>query len=233
MINIYCDESCHLENDKKNVMGIAGISCPNTIKEGVYRDIKKIKHDFNIREDIEIKWNKVSSSKIDYYKALIEYFFTNEFLNFRGVILPDKKILDHKKHNQTHDDFYYKMYYYVISYFLNFSDDINVYIDIKDTCSNHKVNKLKSILDHKAREKDKNINRIQQIRSHENSILQIADLILGAVTYENRQLQTSDAKLELCRLIKNYSNSNLTSTSYLRNDKFNLLVLDKLQGVTP
>lgn len=41
MINIYCDESCHLEHDKQKVMAIGGIACPNYAKFNVYKDIKK------------------------------------------------------------------------------------------------------------------------------------------------------------------------------------------------
>lgn len=27
-INVYCDESCHLEQDESNAMGIGAVSCP-------------------------------------------------------------------------------------------------------------------------------------------------------------------------------------------------------------
>ena len=229
MLNIYCDESCHLENDNNKVMGIAGISCPDYAKELIYNDIKSIKQDFNINIRREIKWNKVSEGKIDYYKELVNYFFDNELLRFRGVILPNKQNLNHNKYNQTHDIFYYKMYYYVISYFLLESDNINVYIDIKDTCSQKKVDKLKEVLDNKSKYQDNSIKKIQQIRSHENSILQLTDLILGAITYKNRNLNTSPEKMEICNLIEKKSGSNLKETSYLRNNKFNLLIFDRFR----
>ena len=40
--------------------------------------------------------------------SLINYFFDDDDLHFRAIIIPDKSILDHDKYNQTHDDFYYK-----------------------------------------------------------------------------------------------------------------------------
>lgn len=43
MINIYCDESCHLEHDKQKVMAIGGIASPNYAKFNVYKDIKKLR----------------------------------------------------------------------------------------------------------------------------------------------------------------------------------------------
>lgn len=224
MLNIYCDESCHLENDHQKVMAIAGIACPDYAKRSIYRDIKLIKQKYNISTHREIKWNKVSQGELDYYKALIKYFFENELLRFRAVILPNKEILRHDDYNQTHDDFYYKMYYFVISYF--FSDDnIDVFIDMKDTNGSKKITKLQNILNSQGAK----VNKIQKIRSHENSILQLTDLILGAITYINRGLNTSEAKQQLCNFTKNYSNLELTRTSPLSHKKINLLVLNQLK----
>lgn len=144
MLNLYCDESCHLENDNEKVMLIGGISCPDYARNIVYKEIKEIKKKYGISSRAEIKWRKVSQSKLEYYKELVNYFFDNENLNFR-VVMIDKDKLNHQKYNQTHDDFYYKQYFYLVRKFL-FEDDVNVFIDIKDTNSIFKVNKLKEIL---------------------------------------------------------------------------------------
>lgn len=48
MINIYCDESCHLEHDKQKVMAIGGIACPNYAKFNVYKDIKKLRKNIQL-----------------------------------------------------------------------------------------------------------------------------------------------------------------------------------------
>lgn len=224
MLNIYCDESCHLENDNEKVMAIGGIVCSNYAKKSIYEDIKKIKIRNNIPINREIKWNKVSKGELNYYKDLINYFFSNELLRFRAVLLPDKSKLRHNDYCQTHDDFYYKMYFYVISYFFADDNNIEVYIDIKDTNSSRKIKKLQRVLN-RSTEK---VTKIQKIRSHENSILQLTDLILGAVTYINRNLTGSEAKLELSNLIQSKSEQTLKATSYFSHKKINLLVLDKL-----
>lgn len=228
MINIYCDESCHLEHDQQKVMAIGGIACSNYAKFNVYEDIKKIKEKHSIMSNQEIKWNKVSKGEQTYYEDLINYFFDNELLRFRGVLLPNKSVLRHNEFSQSHDDFYYKMYYYTISYFLNQEDDIEVYIDIKDTNSMKKIKKLEEVLHNKARNRSKEVTKIQQIRSHENSILQLTDLLLGAITYINRDIHTSSAKLQLCSLIKARASQSLTKTSSLSEGKLNLLILDRL-----
>ena len=223
MLNLYCDESCHLENDGESVMLIGGISCPDYVRNIVYKEIKEIKRKHGISSRSEIKWRKVSNSKITFYEDLVNYFFDNEHLNFRVVII-DKNKLNHKKYNQTHDDFYYKQYFYLVRKFL-FEDDVNVFIDIKDTNSILKVNKLKNILEN-WKQSPKRIKNIQQIRSHENSIMQLADLLIGAVAYKNRSFESSLARIRLSNLISNRAKHELTTNTKYNAIKFNIFKME-------
>ena len=227
MLNLYCDESCHLENDGEMVMLIGGISCPDYARGIVYNEIKEIKKNHGISPRSEIKWRKVSNSKINFYEELINYFFDNEYLNFRVVII-DKEKLNHKKYGQTHDEFYYKQYYYLVRKFL-FEDDVNVFIDIKDTNSILKVNKLKSILE-KNTQTNKHIKNIQQIRSHENSIMQLADLLIGAIAYKNREIRSSTARTRLCNLISDRAKHDLKSNTRYNAIKFNIFKMELSNG---
>ncbi|WP_299321707.1 DUF3800 domain-containing protein [uncultured Gemella sp.] len=223
MINIYCDESCHLENDKQKAMVIGGISCPNSYRHIVYKDIQNIKLKHHLPY-IEIKWTKVSESKIEFYKELIKYFFNNELLSFRAVVIPDKKQLNHSKYSQTHDEFYYKTYYYLLRKLMNNNDKLNVYLDIKDTRSNQKIKKLKEILNNYTH--NTNLKNIQHVRSHENVILQLTDLLIGATSYKNRKLQTSKTKLEIIDFIETLSNQKLNKTSIYSENKFDVFIMN-------
>lgn len=51
--NIYCDESCHLEeNDsKQKFMVLGGIACPNSIKEEVFKRIKTMRRTEKFRKE--------------------------------------------------------------------------------------------------------------------------------------------------------------------------------------
>ncbi|WP_239728018.1 MULTISPECIES: DUF3800 domain-containing protein [unclassified Mammaliicoccus] len=232
MINMYCDESCHLENDKINTMILGALTVPEFAKESVYEHIKLLKKDMNISKHREIKWTKVSMGEIDYYKRLIDFFFDNELLTFRAVVLPDKSLLNHDAFERTHDDFYYIMYYYLIRKYMNTKESISVYIDIKDTQSSEKVRKLHQILGYYGRKNNsKEIKKIQHIRSHENSILQLADLLIGAVGYKNRGLKTSKGKLELVNYIERKFQTSLSRTSQFSEEKLNIFILDSIKEV--
>ena len=106
--NIYCDESCHLEHDRQKAMVLGGIWCPYDNRKKISRELRALKRKYRLSPKFEIKWNKVSPSRIDFYLALVDFFFDNPDLHFRAFIIPDKSELQHEAFCQTHDEFYYK-----------------------------------------------------------------------------------------------------------------------------
>ena len=68
------------------------------------------------------------------------------------------------------------------------------------------------------------IKKVQQVHSHEVEILQLTDLLIGAISYINRGLNTSKAKNELITLIKQRSKYSLVKSTLLRERKFNIFI---------
>ena len=95
-INIYCDESCHLEHDNSSTMVLGAIYCPKSKIKSINKRIVEIKENHGVKSNSEIKWGKVSPSKYNLYRDIIDYFFDDDDLNFRCVII-DKTKLNHKK----------------------------------------------------------------------------------------------------------------------------------------
>lgn len=185
--NIYCDESCHLENDGQRYMILGGMICEKNNRKIVKNDINEIKRKNGLKETAEIKWNKVSPSKLYYFKELVDYFFETDMLRFRAMII-DKTQINHEKFNQTHDDWYYKMYYELLKYLAEPKDNNYIYLDIKDTKSARKVEGVKNYLNLKMKEFEyEPVKHIQSINSQESCILQLADLFIGAIGYRNRE----------------------------------------------
>lgn len=231
--NIYCDESCHLENDGEKYMVLGGIICAKNDRNIIKNNIIDIKRKNNIKDMAEIKWNKVSKSKIIYYKQLIDYFFNSDLLRFRAMII-NKSQLNHEKFNQTHDDWYYKMYYELLKNLIEPKDYNYIYLDIKDTKSTKKVENVKKYLNIKMAEYEyKPIKHIQSINSQESSIMQLTDLLIGAIGYRNREMykkeNSSIAKKELMEYISEKSGYSLLKSTLLSEKKFNLfhIILDR------
>jgi hypothetical protein len=222
--NIYCDESCHLLNDHNDIMAFGAVFLSKNKLKEMSKKISHCKKQFNCLG--ETKWTKVSQKNIKFYESLISIFFSDDSIGFRSLIVKDKFKLDHNQYNHgSHDSFYYKMYYYLIRNIVdnNHSTPIHVYLDIKDTKSSWKVRFLREVLANKFHDfKYEKIRKIQQIQSHESDILQLCDLMLGAVTYRNRNLATNDAKLKIIKIIEDKIGQSLLVSTPPWETKFNL-----------
>ena len=108
-------------------------------------------------------------------------------------------------------------------------------VDIKDSCSSDKVRTLKDFLLNEIKDfNGERLHNFQTIRLNESELLQLADLLIGAVGYENRVKEIKDRdenfipnadKLFLVSLLKAKMHivSFENSTPYSA-DKFNILV---------
>lgn len=223
--NIYCDESCHLEHDRQSAMVLGAVWCPESQRASVARAIRELKVQHGLASSFEIKWTKVSPAKLDFYLTLIDLFFSDPRLHFRGIVIPDKSKLDHSMFNQSHDDFYYKMYFQLLKVIFESDNRYRIYLDIKDTRSQQKVTKLHDYLANAQYDFNKEmVEWIQQVHSHEIEQLQLADVLIGALGYLHRGLQTSPAKQALIERIKAKSGFSLRRSTLPSEKKFNVFV---------
>lgn len=222
--NIYCDESCHLENDKQNIMVLGGIWCPLEKARIINKRIKEIKRKHKLSVNLEAKWTKISPSKLDFYLDIIDYFFDDDDLHFRCLVAP-KEGLNHEKFRHSHDDWYYKMYFGMLKVILNPNDKYRIYLDIKDTKSAKKIDNLHLILCNNIHDFDRNIiDRVQTVRSHEIETMQITDILVGAMCYLHRGINSSGAKQKIIQRIRERSGYSLERSTLYQEDKFNIFI---------
>ena len=221
--NIYCDESCHLEHDHQGIMVLGAVWCPLEKTKEIALAIRKIKVRHGLRPDFEIKWTKVSSSQLQFYLDLVDFFFDEENLHFRALIVPDKTKLDHQAFGQSHDDWYFKMYFDMLKVIFHPEARYRIYLDIKDSRSAPKIARLRDVLCDNLYDFCREIiERIQTVRSHEVEQLALADLLIGAIAYANRGLSGSPAKTKMVERMRQRSHYHLTRTTLLHEDKINL-----------
>ncbi|MBL8637843.1 MAG: DUF3800 domain-containing protein [Alphaproteobacteria bacterium] len=229
LINVYCDETCHLQNRGDHVMVLGAVYCEADETKVIAERIRAIKKKNKLPRHFETKWTKISPSKQAYYTDLVDYFFNESPLRFRAVLIPDKDRLDHGKHEQSHDEWYYKMYYVTLKWIVRTSNRYHFYIDIKDTKGADRVRKLHDVLaNHFYDFNHECIGKVQQIKSHESELMQLADLLIGAVGYANRFEGKPSVKAAIADRIKSHlppDQSLSASTSY-RATKFNLFRWD-------
>ena len=223
-IIVYCDESCHLESDNSNFMVIGAVYLKKPYVSEIVKNIKRIKRKYGYTAQYELKWTRIRSNNVDLAIELIDYFFDNNHLRFRGYIV-DKTGLDHERYLQTHDQWYYKIFYRMLEIIIDQGYETCIYLDKKDTKSNLSEKSLKQILNNHAYPFGfAGISRIQSIQSHESQILQITDLIIGAIRYENENYTTSLNKLKIINHLKNRSGLSLKRNTSRYALKFNIFL---------
>jgi len=190
---LFCDESCHLEHDNSDVMVLGTICCPEECVEVINRQIKTLRYRHSYKT--ELKWTKLHTKQIGFYKALIDLFLETEALRFKATVVLNKKALNHEQFNQgSHNNFYYKMFYYTLRDFLVSGNHYKIYLDYMDTQGRDKARKLMDVLD------NANYGQVDItayiIRSHESQLIQLCDLLIGALSYSNRADIAHESKVK-------------------------------------
>lgn len=219
--NIFCDESCHLEHDGFKSMVLGCLMVDHAETKRISEAIKAIKSRHGVYPMNEIKSTKVSYNKIDMYLELIGLFIKEHCLKFRCVIIPDKSILDHSFFSQTQNEFYYKMFFLALKELISCDNVYNIYFDLMDKYENDRLKILKAYLCKHMQIKE-NCIKYQLIRSYESQLMQMTDILIGAVSYKTRNGLNDTAKAKLIRELETKLNMDISLTTN-HNDKFNVL----------
>ncbi len=224
IFNVYCDESCHLEHDHQRAMVLGAVWSPLGKSREIAVRLREIKRKQGLAPGFEVKWTKVSPAKVGLYLDLVDYFFDDDDLHFRALIVPDKTKLRHDAMpGQDHDTWYYKMYFDMLKVIFRPDARYRVYLDIKDTRGAEKTAKLHEVLCNDMYDFSRDvIERLQLVHSHEIEQLQLADLLIGAVSYLNRDLHGNQAKETLVARVQERSGYSLLKTTLYREEKVNL-----------
>lgn len=220
--NIYCDESCHLEHDESDVMAIGAIWCEKQYIKAINDEIRKLKIKHNLSSWFEIKWVKVSPAKIEFYLDVLNYFMKNKNLHYRGIIAKGKKHLDHRMYNNNeYDLWYYKMYFLMLDWIIKPLEQYNIFMDIKDTNGGKRVRKLQEVLSNNKYDfNGECVRNVVQVNSRESELLQVGDLISGAMTHYIRFGENDSAKGCIIKELK--KEYDIDTSSCYSADKFNL-----------
>lgn len=229
LFNVYCDESCHLENDRQPIMALGAIWCPQKEVRRLGAELRDMKSRHQARG--ELKWSKVSSSRLPFYLELVDWFLAESPLHFRGLVVLNKQNLNHSAFNQgDHDLFYYKMQFSLLNRILSPDSRYAIYLDIKDTRSRLKLKKLRQVLCNNVYDFTSDmIGHLQNVHSHEVELIQVADFLTGALAYRHRQLDGNPAKLAVLEHIEASWGRSLLHSTPLKEQKLNVFLFSPKQ----
>jgi hypothetical protein len=114
------------------------------------------------------------------------------------------------------------MYFELLSKIFDPQQSYYIYIDMKDTRGGIKVKKLHEVLCNDMYDFERKIiKHVQEVRSEEVPVLQLADLLMGALQFNRRDLH-SDAKNRLVERIKERSGFDFSKSTLVKEPKFNI-----------
>ncbi len=192
--NLYCDEA---STTGARYMLIGGLWVPWEGEPGVRLVLSEVRARHNLLA--EMKWTKVSQTMLPAYKDFVDVFFDNASLSFKCIVV-DTHILDYRTfHGGDRELGFYKFYFQLVS--RNLAPD-NLYWLFTDERKNRKpyrlaVLKLTVNRWWKRQADVEPLRNVEPRRSHDEDLIQLADILLGAVAYAWNQRQGSPAKLSL------------------------------------
>jgi len=226
-IEIYCDESnqqllAKSETGRIRYFLIGGLWLPSSKRQSFKEGIAHIRDEFNCRG--EIKWNAVCPSKLSFYLRLIDFFFAQGLdLRFRCIVVNSQKVDLERYHDADQELGFYKFCYQFLK---NWIEDFNTYSIFFDAKTNRKRGRLQN-LEMFLRQSNRlaKITGIQALPSKEVAMIQLADLILGAVSAKFNDSVTSQAKIEVINRIESHLHCQIVPTNRgVR--KFNVFKID-------
>lgn len=211
---IFCDES---RQSQHRYMILGGIIINSKYLATFNDTMKNFRVQYNMNS--ELKWTKVSRSKLEEYKKFIDHFFAlndTDYLHFHCLIL-DTHQINHKKYNNGNADLgFYKFYYQLLlhSFGRNYcaissgkAESLVVCLDEKS--SKYSLSELKRVLNNGINKKHgistNPFKSVEPLDSKRSDVMQIADIIMGAIGYQKNGFHllsnSSEAKKELANYI--------------------------------
>lgn len=208
---IFSDES---RQSKDRFMVLAGVIINQNRIDEFNQTMKKYRKETNMNS--ELKWSKVSNNKLSNYKIFVDYFFAlcnTDIIHFRSIIFDNHKA-NHRKYNGGSKEVgFYKFHYQLFMLFArgyyNEKNDSSFIIHPDYRHTKYKLEDLRNILNSGFRKKIHPIGApfttIEPLHSHDSEIIQVMDIILGAIGYVKNGYdllaKSSKCKIELCQYI--------------------------------
>ena len=196
---VYCDESRHEGQQHDQYMAIGSIWVPKSSKHKLNRKFRSICASGGI--NAEVKWQKTSNVCLDTYKALVDFFYSEDEINFRAIVVDKTKVDLEKYHNGDSELGFYKFYYEMLIKWVEHGNSYVILIDFKKNRDNKRHVNLKNVLVNAAKY-FADIKELTIIDSEDNPLAQLCDLLTGAVAASYcKGLRAKSPKSELSEYI--------------------------------
>ncbi len=194
---VYCDESRHSGGLGCQFAVIGGLWVQRDSRDSINQDLSTLKKKVGL--GAELKWSRVSLKKLDAYKAISEYFWNNEHLNYRAIIV-DQSSVDYRKfHGGDKELGFYKFYYEMIEKWIFSENDYNILLDFKNNTDAKRLPNLHKVLQNYGQPRAITISNLTSIDSNQSNIAQLCDVLTGATAADANGTSVGTPKAEMIR----------------------------------
>jgi hypothetical protein len=226
---VYCDEA-HPDiftsaSPRGQYLMIGSLWLPADLREEIKQKVAELRQRHHAWG--EIKWNKVSPNRQDFYIELIDLFFSyGDNLRFRCIAV-DRQQVDLTLHENDGELGFYKFYYQLLHHWIFDFNEYRIFCDAKTNRDPKRLPVLQRCLTRANLSSE--IQSIQSLPSREVILIQLSDLLLGAASSRlNGTLQQGAAKTAVVRRLEDALGHRLAPT-HKGEEKFNIFQI-RLKG---
>jgi len=193
-VSIYCDESRHEGQSSQRYMVIGGLWLPRDRRQELLAALHAVQRQYRIAG--ELKWRKVSRSRLAGYQALFDFLASRDDVHFRCIVV-DKTKVDLDKYFQNDRQLgFWVFYWHCLKQWMGNANTYYVSIDFKPESLLSGPRRLRQVLENECIRRCW-LKSLECVDSRENLFCQVADVLIGAVGYEHNGLAGSPAKQAL------------------------------------
>jgi hypothetical protein len=226
---VYCDEAhpdvFTSEHPRVRHLMIGSLWLPAELRSEIKGRISTLRQIHNAWG--EIKWSKVSPSKQDFYRDLVDLFVSyGENVRFRCIAV-DHTQLNLNLHGNDGELGFYKFYYQLLHHWILDRNEYSIFCDAKSNRDPTRLPVLRRCL--ACSNLTAQISGIQSLPSSEVVLIQLCDLLLGAASSKiNGTLRDGSAKASIVKRLEGALGRKIGATSK-GEEKFNVFKI-QLQG---
>jgi len=202
--DIYCDESRQEyfvtppSDARARYVLIGGLWVVSSERDRLRGELRRLRDAHNVHG--EFKWTRVSPSRLAFYTDVVGLFFNDEAMRFRCLVLPANQLDAVRFHGGYNELMFYKFYYQLLRNWILDFNTYRVFTDLRTNRMRQRLERLRQFLDDSNR--FANVASVQALPSEQLGLLQLTDVLMGAVGYKLHGTRSSTAKLALVRTIE-------------------------------
>ena len=195
-IDVYCDEAYpdlfSSNHPQARYLIIGSVWLKSDDRDRFKASIHDLRNQYKIGG--EFKWTKISPSKMEFYKALLTWFYEQgEDLRFRCIAIDHQQINLIHFHQSDQELGFYKFYYQMFHHWIHPFNQYRIFCDFKCNRLRDRLHTLKVCLTRANLAAA--IETVQAVRSRESVLIQLTDMLVGLASARlNDRLAPGGAK---------------------------------------